>query len=85
VIQAFAAAHQLPEVTVVADAGMLSEANLAAIEDAGLRFIVGARIPQVPYQASQWRSITGPSNGIAGKQAGPSHPATALGGQYQHF
>ena len=55
VIQAFAAAHGLPEVTVVADAGMLSEANLAAIEDAGLRFIVGARIPDVPYQVSQWR------------------------------
>ena len=55
VIQAFAAAHQLPEVTVVADAGMLSEANLAELEDAGLRFIVGARIPDVPYQVSQWR------------------------------
>jgi hypothetical protein len=55
VIEAFQAAHQLPEVTVVADAGMLSEANLAAIEDAGLRFIVGARIPEVPYQVSQWR------------------------------
>jgi Transposase DDE domain len=55
VIQAFAAAHQLPEVTVVADAGMLSEANLAALEDAGLRFIVGARIPDVPYQVAEWR------------------------------
>ena len=55
VVQAFAAAHQLPEVTVVADAGMLSEANLAALEDAGLRFIVGARIPEVPYQVSEWR------------------------------
>src|SRR5215203_1204729 len=55
VVQAFAAAHQLPEVTVVADAGMLSEANLAELEDAGLRFIVGARIPDVPYQVSQWR------------------------------
>ena len=55
VIQAFAAAHGLPEVTVVADAGMLSEANLAVIEDAGLRFIVGARIPDVPYQVSEWR------------------------------
>jgi hypothetical protein len=55
VIQAFAAAHGLPEVTVVADAGMLSEANMAAIEDAGLRFIVGARIPDIPYQVSLWR------------------------------
>jgi hypothetical protein len=55
VIQEFAAAHGSPEVTVVADAGMLSEANLAAVEDAGLRFIVGARIPDVSYQVSQWR------------------------------
>jgi hypothetical protein len=55
VIQAFAAAHRLPEVTVVADAGMLSDANLAAIEDAGLRFIVGARIPDLPYQVAEWR------------------------------
>ena len=55
VLLAFAAAHGLPEVTVGADAGMLSEANLAAIEDAGLRFIVGARIPDVPYQVSQWQ------------------------------
>jgi hypothetical protein len=55
VLEAFAAAHQLPEVTVVADAGMLSEANLAAIEDVGLRFIVGARIPEVPYQVAEWR------------------------------
>jgi hypothetical protein len=57
VLQAFAAAHGLPEVTVVADAGMLSEANLADLEDAELRFIVGARIPDVPYQVSQWRKM----------------------------
>ena len=49
------AAHELPEVTVVADAGMMSEANLKQIEDAGLRFIVGARIPDVPYQVKKWR------------------------------
>jgi hypothetical protein len=42
-------------VTVVADAGMLSKANLAALEDAGLRFIVGARIPDLPYQVAEWR------------------------------
>ena len=55
VLQAFATAHQLPEVTVVADAGMLFEANLKDLEDAGLRFIVGARIPDVPYQVREWR------------------------------
>jgi hypothetical protein len=55
VIKAFAAAHELPEVTVVADAGMLSEANLADLEDAELRFIVGARIPDIPYQVAEWQ------------------------------
>jgi Transposase DDE domain len=54
-IETFMAAYQLPEVTVVADAGMLSEANLARLENGGLRFIVGARIPEVPYQVAEWR------------------------------
>jgi hypothetical protein len=57
VLQAFMAAHGLPEVTVVADAGMMSEANLKQIEDAGLQFIVGARIPDVPYQVKKWRQL----------------------------
>lgn len=37
VIEAFMAAHQLPDVTVVADAGMISEANQKAIEAPGCR------------------------------------------------
>jgi hypothetical protein len=56
-IQAFAAAHHLPEVTVVADAGMVSAGNQKAIEDAGLFFILGARIPDVPYVVAQWRRV----------------------------
>ncbi len=55
VIEEFMAAHGLPEVTVVADAGMVSEANQKAIEAAGLSFILGAKIPQVPYTVKQWR------------------------------
>jgi hypothetical protein len=55
VIQAFMTAHDLPDVTVVADAGMVSDANQKAIEEAGLSFILGARIPQVPYPVAQWR------------------------------
>ena len=50
VIETFMAAHQLPDVTVVADAGMISEANQKAIEAAGLSFILGMKIPDVPYQ-----------------------------------
>jgi transposase len=69
VIQAFAAAHGLPEVTVVADAGMLSEANLAAIEDAGLRFIVGARIPDVPYQGASGEGRIPASRSATGRSS----------------
>ena len=44
-IQAFMAAHGLPDVTIVADAGMVSEANKKAIEAAGLSFIIGSEDP----------------------------------------
>ena len=55
VIEKFMAAHRLTDVTVVADAGMISEANQKAIEAAGLSFILGMKIPDVPYQVAQWR------------------------------
>jgi len=55
VIEKFMAAHQLPDVTVVADAGMISEANQKAIEAAGLSFILGVKIPDVPFAVGQWR------------------------------
>jgi transposase len=50
VIESFMAAHQLPDVTVVADAGMVSEANRKAIEAAGLSFILGMKIPGHPLR-----------------------------------
>ena len=55
VIGKFMAAHHLPDVTVVADAGMISEANQKAIEAAGLSFILGAKIPSEPYVVQRWR------------------------------
>ena len=54
-ITAFMAAHQLADVTVVADAGMVSDANKRAIEATGLSFILGARIPEIPYVIARWR------------------------------
>jgi hypothetical protein len=54
VIESFMATHQLPDVTVVADAGMVSEANQKEIEAAGLSFILGMKIPLVPYVIKQW-------------------------------
>lgn len=54
VLQAFQRAHGITGVTVVADAGMISRANQVAIEAAGMSFILGARIPQVPYVIAAW-------------------------------
>jgi Transposase DDE domain len=54
VINAFKAAHQLTDVTVVADAGMISEANQVAIQVAGLSFILGTRIPFLPGVVREW-------------------------------
>jgi hypothetical protein len=54
VIREFMAAHQLPDVTVVADAGVVSEANQKQIEAAGLSFILGQRIPETPWVVAEW-------------------------------
>jgi hypothetical protein len=54
VINAFKTAHQLTDVTVVADAGMI-EANQVALQAAGLSFILGARIPYLPDVVREWR------------------------------
>jgi len=54
-ITAFMAAHQLRDVTIVADAGMISAANKQAIEATGLSFILGTKIPDIPYVLTQWR------------------------------
>ena len=55
-LQAFMTAHRLSDITVVADAGMLSEANMKAIEAAGLGFILGNRIAHIPYAITEWRT-----------------------------
>jgi hypothetical protein len=55
VIEKFMTARQIPDVTVVADAGMISDANMKAIEAAELSFILGMKIPDVPYVIDAWR------------------------------
>ena len=56
VIKAFKKAHQLTDITVVADAGMISEANQIDIAAAGLTYILGARIPFVPDVVREWHN-----------------------------
>ena len=54
-LTAFIDAHRLTDITVVADAGMLSDANKREIEAAGLGFILGNRIGHIPYVIDEWR------------------------------
>jgi hypothetical protein len=56
VIKAFMAVHRLSDVVIVADAGMISENNMKEIEAEGLSFILGMRIPDVPYVVADWRT-----------------------------
>lgn len=56
VIETFKTAHQLTDVTVVADAGMISESNQIALQAAGLSFILGARIPFLPGIVAEWHT-----------------------------
>jgi transposase len=55
VINAFKTVHHLSDVTVVADAGMISEGNQIALQAAGLSFILGTRIPHLPDVVREWR------------------------------
>lgn len=49
VLKEFQDAHDVKDMIVVADAGMLSAVNLLALEDAGFAFIVGSRAAKTPY------------------------------------
>src|SRR3954464_9355223 len=55
VLRTFMKTHGLEDVIIVADAGMISAGNQEAIEEEGLSFILGAKIPHVPYLVAQWR------------------------------
>ena len=53
VITGFVERHEITDMVVVADAGMLSAANLNALEDAGLKFIVAARTSKAPKELEE--------------------------------
>ena len=76
-IRAFMAAHQLADVTIVADAGMISAANKQAIEAAQLSFILGTKIPDLPYLVTEWRNKhpdQTPPDGLILTQPWPAGP-----------
>lgn len=53
VLEAFQSRHGATDMVVVADAGMLSAANLNALENAGFCFIVGSRLTKAPYDLAE--------------------------------
>jgi hypothetical protein len=56
IVKAFQDRHGIEDMVVVADAGMLCAGNLAALEEANLRFIVGSRVTKAPMDlASHFR------------------------------
>nr|WP_206694433.1 IS1634 family transposase [Microbacterium lacticum] len=59
VLNAFRERHSATQVVVVADAGMLSAANLNKLEDAGFSFIVGSRTSSAPYDLADHYATVG--------------------------
>lgn len=56
IIEQFRSRHDIEDMVVVADAGMLSATNLAQLDEVGLRFIVGSRSTKAPIDlASHFR------------------------------
>lgn len=49
ILEEFKKNHQLEKVTVVADAGMLSQTNLESLVASGYYFVVGSRLTKIPY------------------------------------
>ncbi len=48
IVKQFAERHNLADIVIVADAGMLSASNLKDLDEADLRFIVGSRVTKAP-------------------------------------
>jgi len=59
VLGAFKERHGLDEITVTADAAMLSSANILTLEDMGYHYIIGSRIAKCPYEAAEFMGQPG--------------------------
>lgn len=55
VMEAFKKQHSLESITVVADAGMLSQKNLDALAAAGYTYIVGSKMYKIPYDIAEYK------------------------------
>ena len=55
VLDEFKRQHGLRDITVVADAAMLSSKNLEALTQSGYTYIVGSRLHKIPYDVAEYQ------------------------------
>lgn len=55
VVKGFCAQHRIKNLTVVADAAMLSAKNLSDLVQAGYTYIVGSRLNKIPYDIAEYQ------------------------------
>lgn len=82
-VEAFMGTYNLRDVTVVADAGMISDANRWDLDAAGLPYVIGGKTREIPYVIWNWRKnnpgvdyvsmIRSGSPGIQATQTRSSH------------
>lgn len=54
VLQDFKDRHRLKDITVTADAAMLSAGNIAELERLGFHYIIGSRLTRTPYEIAEY-------------------------------
>jgi len=59
VLSAFKQRHGLDEITVTADAAMLSSKNVQALEDMGYHYVIGSRIAKTPHEIAEYAKEPG--------------------------
>lgn len=59
VLRGFKERHGLAEITITADAAMLSSANVRELEEMGYHYIIGSRISKVPYEIEEYAKKPG--------------------------
>jgi transposase len=59
VLDTFKTRHGIDDLTVTADAAMLSSKNVQALEDMGYHYIIGSRIAKTPYEIAEYAKVPG--------------------------
>ena len=78
IVKGFQDRHGVSDMVIVADAGMLSTANLTELDDAGLRFIVGSRQTKAPNDLATFFTWNG-TNTDDGQLVDTLTPRTTVG------